>query len=405
MMSRLHLAAARRPSGPLQSGRVIRTVVTGAAALALAACGTLSSAACAGPGAGHGTALASASASAPAPAPAPRASARTAAPRFFADLVQGELGDQSPLQVRESSTGRLVAQDLQVQANGLAALANGRTFVVAEQVGTSCFTRLYRLRLNGRGQPGRPIPLPVPRLRGVLFSLVASGTGNVLGYAASGCSKGERGFIGVVHVRSGRTVRWGHIDLGGESPGNVGLNGALSMSSNGRLLAFPAFTLSADSTVTGQDVRVLPVDAPPGTVAQRSRIVRAGPYPPAHPLLASAVLSLSGRTLYTCTSLAPSGHAVRLSADRSSSGRLRRTLATLTVPGSARSAEGYCPIALDGQGRQLLVPYAIRYPRNPGAAPQLRIARMAISTGRVTVLTVRLPAGGMQPATGLLIAW
>jgi hypothetical protein len=392
------------------SRRVISAVVSGAAVLALAACGAPSSGAGAGAAAaaGDGTAVASAaasaSASAPAPAPAPSAGAPAAPPRFFADLVQGELGGQSQLQVRDSATGRLVAQDRQILASGLAALASGRTFVVAEQVGNSCFTRLYRLRLNGRGQPGKPVPLPVPRLHGVLVSLVASGTGSMLGYATSGCSKGEPGYIGVIHVPSGRTTRWGRVNLGDGNPGNVALDGALSLSSNGRLLAFPAFRLSANSTITGQDVRVLPVDAPPGTVAQRSRIVRAGPYPPARPLLASAVLSPDGRTLYTCTALAPAGHAVRLSAD-DSSGRLRRTLATLSVPRSARAAAGTCPIALDGHGQYLLVPYAVRYPRNPQAGPEVRVAMMDISTGRITVLKVSLPAGGMQPASGLLIAW
>jgi len=404
MISRLHLTAARRPSESLPSGRVISAVVSGAAVLVLAACGAPSSDAAAT--AGHGTtvASASASASAPAPAPAPSAGARTAPPRFFADLVQGEPGGQSQLQVRDSATGRLVAQDRQILASGLAALAGGRTFVVAEQVGNSCFTRLYRLRLNGRGEPGQPVPLPIPRLHGVLVSLTASGTGSMLGYATSGCAKGEPGFIGVIHVPSGRTTRWGRVSLGDGNPGNVALNGALSLSSNGRLLAFPALRLSANSTITGQDVRVLPVDAPPGTVAQRSRIVRAGPYPPAHPLLASAVLSPDGGTLYTCTALAPAGHAVRLSAD-DSSGRLRRTLATLSVPRSSRPAAGTCPIALDGHGRYLLVPYAVRYPPNPQAGPEARVAMLDISTGRITVLKVSLPAGGMQPASGLLIAW
>lgn len=403
MISRLHLAAAWRPSGPLHSARVISAVAGGAAALALAACGAPSSTAAAGPG--TAVASASASASASAPVPTPSASARTAPPRFFADLVQGEPGGQSQLQVRDSATGRLVAQDRQILASGLAALASGRTFVVAEQVGNSCFTRLYRLRLNGRGQPGRPVPLPVSRLHGVLVSLVASGTGSMLGYATSGCSKGEPGFIGIIHVPSGRTTRWGDVNLGDGNPGNVALDGALSLSSNGRLLAFPAFRLAANSTITGQDVRVLPVDAPPGTVAQRSRIVRAGPYPPAHPLLASAVLSPDGRTLYTCTTLAPAGHAVRLSADDSSSGRLRLTLATLSVPRSARAAAGTCPIALDGRGRYLLVPYAVRYPRDPQTGPELRVVMVDISTRRTALLKVSLPAGGMQPASGLLIAW
>jgi hypothetical protein len=30
---------------------------------------------------------------------------------------------------------------------------------------------------------------------------------------------------------------------------------------------------------------------------------------------------------------------------------------------------------------------------------------VSISTGQVVILKVRLPAGGMQPASGLLIAW
>src|ERR1700735_5035358 len=133
MISRLHLTAARRPSESLPSGRVISAVVSGAAVLVLAACGAPSSDAAAT--AGHGTTVASASASAsaagPAPAPAPPAGAGPPPPGFFADLVQGEPAGQSQLQVRDSVTGRLVAQDRQILASGLAALAGGRTFVGA----------------------------------------------------------------------------------------------------------------------------------------------------------------------------------------------------------------------------------------------------------------------------------
>jgi hypothetical protein len=326
-------------------------------------------------------------------------------PRFFADLVRGEPGGQSQLQVRESATGRLVAQDRSVLATGLAALADGRTFVIAEEVGQSCATRLYRVRLNGRGQPGALSPLPVPVLPGELASLTASGNGNVLGYAISGCSKGDPGYIGVIHLRSGRTTRWGDVSLGGVSPGNVALNGELSLSANGRLLAFPAFGLAANSTITAHGVRMLPVNAPPGTIAQRSRIVRGSPYPPFRPLLASAVLSPGGGTLYTCTILRQARHAVRLAADRTSTGRRRSALARLTVTGLPLAAAYYCPMALDGQAQHLLVPYSIRYSRNPEVAPRLRIARVTISTGRVAILKVMLPAGGMQPASGLLIAW
>jgi hypothetical protein len=185
----------------------------------------------------------------------------------------------------------------------------------------------------------------------------------------------------------------------------VALNGELSLSANGRLLAFPAFELPANSTITARGVRVLPVSAPPGPIAQRSRIVRAGPYPPFRPLLASAVLSPGGGTLCTCTVLRQARHAVRLAADHASTGRRRSALARLTVTGRPLAAADYCPMALDGQAQHLLVPYSIRFSRNPEVAPKLSIARVTISTGRVAILTVRLPAGGMQPASGLLIAW
>jgi hypothetical protein len=395
MMSRLPLAVAWRPSRPFLR-RATRVVITGAAALALAACSALPSPA----GARSGTAVTSAS--------APRSGARAAVapPRFFADIAAGPLGGRGVLQVRDSATGRLVAQDQRVLATGLAALADGRTFVVAEPAGNSCATRLYRLRLNDRGEPGRPSRLQVPELHGEVWSLAASGNGSVLGYAVSGCSKGDRGYIGVVRVPSGRATRWGEVNLGGVSRGNVALNGAVSLSANGRMLAFPAFGLSASSRITEQAVRVLHTDAPPGTVAHRSRVAWARPYPPYRPLLVAATLSPGGGTLYTCTTFGQAGHAVRLSAYRTTTGRLRRTLATLTVTGSPLAGSGYCPIALDGAGEHMLVPYTIRNSRTPGAGAELSIAEVAISAGRIAVLKVRLPGiGGMEPATGMSIAW
>ena len=395
-MSRLHPAVASRPCRPFLTCRVTRVAITGAAALALAACGALQPPA----GAGSGTAVTSAS--------APRSGARAAVapPSFFADIAAGPRGGRGVLQVRDSATGQLVAQDQRVQATGLAALADGRTFVVAEPAGNSCATRLYRLRLNDRGQPGRPSRLQVPELHGELWSLAASGNGRVLGYAVSGCSKGDRGYIGVLHLPSGRTTHWGDVNLGGVSQGNVALNGAVSLSANGRLLAFPAFGLSASSRIIEQAVRLLPTNAPPGAVARRSRIAWSRPYPPYRPLLVAATLSPGGGTLYTCATLRQPGHAVRLSAYRSTTGRLRRTLATLAVTGSPLAGSGYCPIALDGAGRQMLVPYAIRYSRNPGAGAELSIAEVAISTGQTAVLKVSLPGtGGMEPATGMSIAW
>jgi hypothetical protein len=182
------------------------------------------------------------------------------------------------------------------------------------------------------------------------------------------------------------------------------MNGALSMSANGRLLAFPAFGLSATSKITQQDARILPAGARAGPVAERSRIVRGRPHPPCRPLLVAAALSPGSRTLCTCVALGQAGRAVRVSGYQTRTGRLHRTLATLTVPGSAQAAADYCSMALDRSGRYVLAPYAVRHPRNPGARTLLRIALVAVSTGRGDP-EHSLPGGGMDPATGMTIAW
>ena len=88
MLSRLYPAAAWRSAGRAGPAghRLTRTVATGAAALALAACGGLPSQH--GAGAGHGADVTSASASAAASAPA-AASAAAAAAGARADAGAG----------------------------------------------------------------------------------------------------------------------------------------------------------------------------------------------------------------------------------------------------------------------------------------------------------------------------
>jgi hypothetical protein len=188
--------------------------------------------------------------------------AAPAAPRFFADTVLFAEGS-GPLQVRESATGALVAQD--EHTSGVTGLAGAgvRSFVIALPVSGTCATRLYRLRLSRRGLPGRLSPLG-HELHGELWSLAASASGQVIGYAISGCAKGEPGYIGVTHVRGGRTRQWGNVNLGGVSPGNVALGGALSMSANGALIAFTGWDLAPGGRATRQVVRVLPASAPMG---------------------------------------------------------------------------------------------------------------------------------------------
>ena len=81
---------------------------------------------------------------------------RSVQPRFFADAVTTSEGNGS-LEVRASASGTLVAQE-GASVFGLAATGTD-TFVVALQVGDGCATRLYRIRLSGRGRPGGLSPV------------------------------------------------------------------------------------------------------------------------------------------------------------------------------------------------------------------------------------------------------
>jgi hypothetical protein len=411
MMSHRRLRAAGwLPSMISWSSRLAWAALAGTAALPLAGCAAGPSPASALPGpvvpaAAGGRAAAGQAAAGGLAA----ARLRTAAglPKYFADIVQWEASAGGPLEVRRSATGRLVTRDTRVLATGVAALAGRRTFVIAEPAGNSCATRLYRIRLDDRGRPGRPSPLQIRKLHGNVASMAASANGHVIGLAIGGCDKGSGGYLAAVHVRSGRIRRWGDLDIAGVTAGNVALNGRLSISANGRLLAFPAFRLSGSSKITEQDVRTLRVSARAGTVAQRSRIVHDAPYPPYWPLLVAADLSPGGGTLYSCAALRPAGRAVRISVYRTRTGKVRKTLARLALTGSALPAAGHCPMALDRRGRYLLAPYSIRYPKDPDARSVLRIALVAIHDGRAAILKIRLPGGtgGMNPVAGMSIAW
>jgi len=329
----------------------------------------------------------------------PGVAAAAAAPRFFADTVLFAEGN-GPLQVRESATGALLVQAEHTSGvTGLAA-AGGRSFVIALPVSGTCATRLYRFRLGGRGLPGRLSPLG-HELHGELWSLAASANGQVIGYAISGCAKGEPGHIGVIHVRGGWTRQWGNVNLGGVSPGNVALSGALSMSANGALIAFTGWDMAVGGQATRQVVRVLPASARPGTVAGRSRAVLSRPV--TQPSLAAASLSPNGASFYLCTvSANRTRRLAKIAAYRTASGVRLEVIATLR--GTPFLAG--CPMALDTTGRFLLVPYSLRSPHNPAGRAALLAARIDIATRATVILDLRLPANaGMDPYIGLRTAW
>lgn len=328
--------------------------------------------------------------------PSPRdeaaAAARSAMPRFFADDIVFAEANGS-LEVRASTNGQLVAEEEQMPGvYGLAA-AGEDSFVVALQAENGCTARLYRVRLGGQGRPGPLAPVG-PELHGLVSSLAADAGGGVIGYAISGCAKGDPGYIGIVDTRTGRSRQWSDVDVGGESPGNVAIGGALSISASGGLLAFTGWDGTVDGRATSQVVRVLPVTAAAGTVAQRSHVVLSRPV--SQPELTGVSLSPDGALFYLS---AQSGRTTTVAEYRTSTGSFVEDLASLRgSPAPTRS-----PMALDTSGRWLLLPYRLVY---QGRRPVLNVAMIDIVTRAVTTVTIQLPEGaGMDPEMGMDAAW
>jgi hypothetical protein len=362
------------------------------------------------PGCGSATGHRGSSAADAGGSTSPPATVRLGWPRFFADTVDSVEGN-GMLQVRDSATGTLVAEDKHMfGVPGIAALvATGtRSFVIAAPAGDNfnCATRLYRVSLKSGGRPGLLSPLGKV-LRGQVWSLAASAHGRLIGYAVGGCVKGQPGYLGILDVRTGRTRQWRDVSLAGESPGNVAVNGPLlSMSADGRLLAFTGWDVAGNWRVIGkgrftrQVVRVLPTAAASGTLAQRSHVVLSRPLSPAE--LASVNLSPSARSLYLCTMSPGRNRSVRtVAAYDTATGARLRVIATLTgtyVPTT-------CQMALDSTGRFLLLTYSLSNPRYPGK-PVLRLARIDLTTRTIASLSLRLPPnGGMDPYAGMSTAW
>jgi hypothetical protein len=329
-------------------------------------------------------------------------------PPFFTDSV---LTGDGPwiYQVRDAATGRITGQDnqLYMKADATAALAGDRTYLVAVNAVTVCLTRFYLLRITTTGKPEALTQQPVPAVHEQVWSLAATPDGKTIAYAASGCSKGSRGFLAVTNVTTGRTRQWSGVNLGGVSTGNIELQGNLSLSANGSVLGFAATT---GEQPLHWSFRVLPTSAPAGPASSRSRIV-ADLSPSAVSDGASAAISANGQTLYTCQQVATS----KTSADQLSgysvvTGKRLRNLGTLHGSGSPQGdlAEQSCVLSGDASGRYLLVAYGITYGGPSADTPTLRLARLDLATCKITQFTIKLPSAVEVPQLlpeGADIAW
>jgi hypothetical protein len=362
------------------------------------------------------------------------------APRYFLDAPQTGSA-YGGLEIRASATGKLVAQTYSPDVPqgsaylppfGLAA-TGPNSFVVGMMTPNDCETRFFRLQLDAQGRPG-PLTAFGPTLPGDLTSLVASAGGGLVGYAVdNGCKQDGTSlgtYLGVFNTRTGQTTRWSTqaTDIG-----------QLSMSANGRLLAYtqdtgkplPRIDPPGSMELTGLQVRVLPTNAPPGTVAERSRVVASTSlaFLDFDSSATTVLLSPTGTSFYLCSEpiALPQTYPIpqmgsrtitqtaTITAFQTATGKATGVIAdfTLSTPESADNGGvqvrvDCASMALDPSGRFLLVPYR-QVPPNPevyGANGSVSVAVINTATGAKSTWTV--PFGQNDPPgwlTAAAVAW
>jgi hypothetical protein len=281
---------------------------------------------------------------------------------------------------------------------------------------SDCSTRFFRFRLNDQGRPGALTPLG-PTLPGDLSSIAASAGGGLIAYEidGDGCANARNlgSYLGVLDVSTGRTRQWTGVPR---------YSGQLSMSADGRLLAFSQSLAKPGADggyqITGYQVRALATDAVPGTVAARSRVVaRISPEdsvfsPP------TVLLSPTGTSFYLCSqpfAFAKPGtkritETAKIFDYRTATGKPTRVVAAWAE--SYVNRTGYAPMALscssmalDTSGRYLLVPYrqTFLHPADEYSGGSLTAARISISTGARSDWTLRY--GERESPGAMSIAW
>ncbi len=259
----------------------------------------------------------------------------SAAPYYIA--IDGRFGTAT---VRRTATGAKIASVRRphgARFMGVAAAGDDRTFVLAAQ--TSSTSHFYRLRLSGKGQPGRPALTAVPPLPGRLGSCLAqfagmavSPNGRLLALSVlSNCPTGNAGpsEILTAQLGSGRTLAKFH-------PGN-GYPMWLSWTASGSL----AYSWTGNPI----DVFIIPNATRPGASPR---------------LLIRGTASVGGFSDADYPLITPDGSAVIVTVGRGSftfaiaEFSVRGTARRLLTP-SIRDPAQFCgPLWTDSSGRGLL---------------------------------------------------
>lgn len=360
--------------------------------------------------------------------PATAAAKASGPPAYFAGTDELDGGYTSPV-IRASATGKLVA-DLRMTPKlagydppySLAAVGPD-SFVVGMMTPTDCSSQFFRFQLNAKGKPGALTQVG-PTVPGDLTSMAVSAGGGEIGYSidSSGCANARAlgSYLAVLSTRSGQTRRW--TDPSGPS----GFLGSLSMSADGRELAFGQVLAKPDGkdgySLLGDEVRVLPVDAPSGSAAARSRVVVRTSVNATGFNAPTVLLSPTGSSVYVCAAPMPTPkpgakritQTARITAYQTATGKSAGVLASFAAsyPVSSVGEGGVQPLtvscssmALDPSGQYVLVPYldAISNTKDPYSAGALTAARISIATRKRSSWTLRFGERG-NPGT-MTVAW
>jgi hypothetical protein len=300
------------------------------------------------------------------------------APKFLIDASTGV----SPLQVRNATTGALVAQvtvpqgypgrNSRTYITGVATW-NGRDYLVADYTVNPCRSWIYQFRLDSAGQPSALTPFAaLPTVPSVLGSLTVSGNGQMVGFTTGACmgAKAQPAYVGVTNLRTGHTTRW-------TLPSRNASVDHVSLTADGRQLCYSL-------QLTPSVVRVIPTAAAAGNAADLGQTVaqaRSGQW------ISFAAISADGSKVYFAIyaepAIPPTGPWTgQVRVVDLATGRSREVYAPAGQPGLITSDPGVRHLLLQIHGK---------------AGPRARLARLDLATGKVTYL----PSGWL----GLLGDW
>ena len=310
------------------------------------------------------------------PGPAgPATGAGGGTPAFFVALNWTTHPSMVVVNARTGARGTTIRLPFLATALTGVATGDGRTFVAAAPT-AGCRTSLYRFGVSTQGRPTALTAFgSVPGVIETPWDMALTRDGRTIAYDATACGQApgtrsldqpRKGYLAVVNTATGQARRWTFTVGSGRGAQAFHGTGDVSLSADGRVVAFADW--------------VLRTDAAPGSLVRRGRVVvrndKLGP----STILGGLEIARDGKTVYFGTFRIrhgkPAGTSWQLRALDLASGRTRLVR---SLPGSQGTPAAVNP---DPAGRFLM----IEYTTHPG---QNRLARLDVATGRLTPVNAR----------------